>query len=117
MEVYEPQTKTRTPVSDLYTDDSKENVTKTLAVFVTSIFTVEPDGNLPELDIKDVSKLDSLTIYYELLGKKLEALKINKSPGPDGISPTILKELSDVVVESSTIIFSNSVNTVDLLDM
>lgn len=47
----------------------------------------------------------------------MEALKINKSPGPDGISPTILKELSDVVVESSTIIFSNSVNTVDLLDM
>ena len=87
-------------------DESKEKITKmdqekvsTLADFFTSVFTIESDSELPDLDIKDVPKLDTLNIDGEMVRRKLELLKIDKSPGPDGLSPRILKELTCVLAE------------------
>ena len=42
--------------------------------------------------------------------KKLKNLKTNKSPGPDGIHPRLLKELSDTLTMPLTLIFQASVN-------
>ena len=71
-------------------DDSKENITKsdqekasTLADFFTSIFKIESDREIPDLDKKNVPKLDTLKIDVEMVIKRLETLKIDKSPGPD----------------------------------
>ena len=105
-------------------DDSKEKITNTdqekantLADFFTSVFTIESDRELPDLDIKDVTKLDTLNIDGKMVRKKLESLKIVKSPRPDGLSPRILKELACVLAEPLTIISNNSVKTATLPNM
>ena len=105
-------------------EDSREKITKTVqkkasifADLFTSVFTIEPDSKLPDLDIKDVPKLDTLNIDSEMVHKNLESLKIDKSPGPDGLSPRILKDLTCALAEQLTIIFDNSVKTATLPNM
>ena len=105
-------------------EDSREKITKTVqkkaSIFTdlfTSVFAIEPDSKLPDLDIKDVPKLDTLNIDSEMVHKNLESLKIDKSPGPDGLSPRILKDLTCALAEQLTIIFDNSVKTATLPNM
>jgi hypothetical protein len=43
----------------------------------------------------NIPKLDILNISTETIKKKLDNLKIDKSPGPDNIHPRILRELSN----------------------
>ena len=43
--------------------------------------------------------------------KTLQNLKINKSPGPDGLHPAFLKELAPQLSKPLTIIFNNSMKT------
>ena len=64
--------KTRNPLTDTLTnsedtdeDTDEEKITKTdqenantLADLFTSVFTIEPDSELPDLDTKDVPKLN-----------------------------------------------------------
>lgn len=60
---------------------------------------------MPELDINpDIPKLDILNISTETIKKKLDNLKIDKSPGPDNIHPRILRELSNILSEPLSII-------------
>jgi hypothetical protein len=50
----------------------------------SSVYTEEDDLVMPELDINpDIPKLDILNISVETIKKKLDNLKIDKSPGPD----------------------------------
>ena len=45
-----------------------------------------------------------------LMYKALKSLKINKSPGPDGIHPIILKELAFEISKPLSTIFNHSLN-------
>ena len=84
------KTKTRTSIPDLYIDSDKKAVTSSdsekanvLADFFSSVFTEEDDLVMPELDINPIiPKLDILNISTETIKKKLDNLKIDKSPGP-----------------------------------
>jgi hypothetical protein len=49
-----------------------------------------------------------LNISTETIKKKLDNLKIDKSPGPDNIHPRILRELSNILSEPLSIICNNS---------
>ena len=81
----------------MYIDSDKKAVTSSdsekanvLADFFSSVFTEEDDLVMPELDINpDIPKLDILNISGEMIKKKLDNLKIDKSPGPDNIHPRI----------------------------
>jgi uncharacterized protein YqfB (UPF0267 family) len=110
------KTKTCSSIPDLYIDSDKKTLTSSdsekanfLADFFSSVFTEEDDLVMPELDINpDIPKLDILNISAETNKKKLDNLKIDKSPGPDNIHPRILRELSKILSEPLSIIYNNS---------
>ena len=86
-------------------DSEKANV---LADFFSSVFTEEDDLVMPELDINP----DIPNISAETIKKKLDNLKIDKSPGPDNIHPRILRELSNILSEPLSIFITTHVLTV-----
>ena len=62
--------------------------------FFGSVFTKEDVNNVPVFNIdKDVC-IDDVVFTTTDMEKALSSLKICKSPGPDGIHPRLLKELS-----------------------
>ena len=110
------KSKTKSTIPDLYKDETKENVTESdkekadvLADFFTSVFTKDPGNEMPDIEPKQVPELNDIIIIPELVKKKMDNLKINKSPGPDLLHPRLLKELSDVLSYPLSIIFKNSV--------
>ena len=68
------------------------------------MFTEEHDLVVPELD----NNPDIPNISAETIKKKLDNLKIDKSPGPDNIHPRILRGLSNILSEPLSIIYNNS---------
>ena len=111
--------KTSTGVSDLVirTEGSKEILTRnnqqkaqTLSDFFGSVFTREPDTEIPVLeDISVDSQLDNLEVTKEEVIQKLRKLKIDKSPGPDAMHPRLLKELAVEIGTALETIFNSTV--------
>ena len=91
------------------TESDKEKA-DVLADFFTSVFTKDPGNEMPDIEPKQVPELNDIIITPELVKKKLDNLKVNKSPGPDLLHPRLLKELSDVLSYPLSIIFKNSVD-------
>jgi hypothetical protein len=118
------KSKTREGVSDLYMDpnDDSSPLTKTnedkakvLGDFFTSVFTNEPDGTIPELPRVNITEaMEELIITREMVTKILRKLKIEKSPGPDGLHPRFLKELADQLSYPITIIYQTSMRDMEL---
>ena len=76
------------------------------------MFTWEPDGDIPQLEECQIqypfteSKFEESEVRKLLLG-----INPNKSPGPDGLHPKALKELTNVITEPLTIICNASKDT------
>ena len=112
------KSKTKTSIADLYTDESKTTLTDSdeakanvLGNFFSSVFTIEPEDLLPELNLKNIPVIKEIEINLDSVKKKLDALLINKSLGPDGLSARVLKEMSDVIAVPVHILFKNSLQT------
>lgn len=111
--------RTREGVADLEadgvkitTDEGKANV---LNDFFCSVFTVEDLQNKPECEEKSFeSPLQSLTVTADDVKKQLQSLNPNKSPGPDGLHPMVLKELSDVLAEPVAELFNKTMQEGEL---
>jgi hypothetical protein len=72
------------------TDLQKSEV---LAEAFSSVFTVEPSGELPAFDVtRRSTNMANLTISPEEVAIRLKALKPGKSAGPDGLHPRLLME-------------------------
>ncbi len=107
-------------ISDLYTDPSNLNSPTTsnckqkanlLADFYSSVFTVEPDGDVPTIPNKQCDvDMPPLTITEDMVEKKLAELNPNKSPGPDSIHPRFLKELAKELSKPLAMLFNKSLN-------
>jgi len=57
------------------------------------------------------TKMDKLEINEAEILKKLENLKVNKSPGPDQLYPRVLKEVRNEIVKPLQVLFSKSLET------
>lgn len=109
------KTRTRTGIADLRKDNG--DLTKTEAEkaevlndYFSKVFTREDTSGIPNLPSKKVLEaLDTIKITCDEVEKKLDGLKIGKSPGPDGIHPRVLKELSPVISTPLSIIYQKSV--------
>ena len=109
--------KTKPGISELLINETNKNqeTTKTdeekaevLSKFFTSVFTEEPDGDLPKMDMKTEDKLGFFTISTEEVAKKLRNTRIDKSAGPDGIHPRILNELSEELSQPLAMLFNKT---------
>ena len=87
-------------------DLEKANVLKT---FFTSVFTHEPDGPLPHFESKTDKILSNITVTQDQMFKKLQSLKVSKSPGPDGLHPRVLRELAKVLAYPLTLLCNKSI--------
>lgn len=59
-------------------------------------------------------KLEDMNITEEKVKKKLSELDESKAPGPDGISPYVLKHCADIICSPLTDIFTTSLRTGDV---
>lgn len=70
--------------------------------YFCSVFTAEREGKGPQLSCKNKNEEDTRTFTEEKVLTELSKLKVDKSMGPDGIHPRILKELKEVQVTPLT---------------
>ena len=104
------RTKVKTGVSDLEvngknisTDSQKAEA---LNNFFVSVFTKEDNSETPTCaPCIPENKLTSTEITRDRVEKRLKETKVNKSPGPDGIHPKMLKELATTISKPLTMIF------------
>ncbi|CAJ0962159.1 unnamed protein product [Ranitomeya imitator] len=73
-------------------DEEKTNILNT---FFSTVFTVENEmlGEIPRNNENPILRVTNLT--QEEVRNRLNKIKIDKSPGPDGIHPRVLRELSN----------------------
>ena len=92
--------------------DDKDAANHLNDYFVT-VFTKENGSNIPILEnrIKEEDNLNKIVIDENMVKKKLDQLKTDKSPGADGIHPRLLKELSNVISKPLASLFQNSLDS------
>ena len=89
------------------TDNDKEKA-QIFSKFFISVQTTEPDGEIPEMEMRDIKiPMNNITVDEEKVKKLLEDLNKDKSAGPD-ISPKVLQPLAEVICKPLTIIFRES---------
>ncbi len=117
------QSKTRKGIGELHVDPTDENSGVTdcdrekaeiLAEFFTSVFTREPDGEVPSLPERNVKYPMKWLTVTRAIEKCLKELKVNKSPGPDGLTPYFLKHSASSISVPLCIIFNSSLQLQDV---
>ncbi len=106
----------RETVGPLKLDDvlieNDKDIAEKLNVFFASVFTsddINCDINMDKLK-HNATELNSIDITSAKVKDKLDKLKPFSAPGPDGLSPFILKELSTEICFPLSVIFQRSLN-------
>lgn len=106
--------KTRIPVlkkKDGSTATSDHEKATTLNEQFSSVFTIEK-GDIPNIKKKNITQfLTRINITEEGVLKKLQNLRTDKSPGPDNVHPSVLKNLASILKKPLQIIFQNSLDS------
>jgi hypothetical protein len=86
--------------------------------YFSSVFTRDdPTQELPQLDQRMINEhLVNIIITKDDVAKRIDALKLGKSPGPDGISTNILKKLKFSVVDPLQKLYQLSMDTGEIPD-
>ena len=80
--------------------------------FFSDVFTREDLINVPTVEEhQGIDNLEDINFTIDNVKKKLENLKIGKSPGPGGIHPRVLKELTKELKMPLYITFRKSLDT------
>jgi len=88
-----------------------------LSSYFKQVFTVENTTNIPTVTqtVPDWQDTD-LKLRTEVVKKKQQQLKTDKSPGPDSLHPLLLKECAAVIAKPLSLIFQQSYETGTLPD-
>ena len=82
-----------------------------------SVFTRDnPDAQDIPMMSSPFATIDDIQITRAGIKRMLDQLKIHKAPGPDGITPRVMKELSEPVASILTIIFKKSYESGEIPD-
>eukprot|EP00061_Rhincodon_typus_P001073 g13633.t1 len=73
--------------------------------YFASVFMVEDMSNLPKIQERQGAELSMVAITKKKVLVKLIGLKVDKSPGSDGLHPRVLKEIAEEIVEALVVIF------------
>ena len=92
------------------TDDNEEKA-NILNQYFSNVFTYEPVGNVPQLNLYVNHEHPNIIFTKQTVLKLLKDLKTGKSPGPDGLHPRFLNELSNELYEPLTMLFVSSMQT------
>ena len=86
--------------------------------YFSSVYTRDdPTQQVPQLGQRAINEnLDNIVITREDVSKRIDALKVGKSPGPDGISTNILKRLKDSVVHPLQKLYQLSMDSSEIPD-
>ena len=96
---------TKDPGSLKFGDKEKANL---LQQQFCSVFTKE-NGNIPEMEKRTNKSLNDLIILEAMVRKEILALNINKSSGPDEISPILLIKLIDYVASPLAMLMNTTI--------
>ncbi|PKU49523.1 rna-directed dna polymerase from mobile element jockey-like [Limosa lapponica baueri] len=95
---------------NIVTKDEKK--AEVLNAFFASVFSsgagCPPSSQTPELAVRVGEQNEAPVIQREVVRDLLQNLDTNKSMGPDGIHPRILRELGEVLAEPLSIIYQHS---------
>ena len=80
----------------------------------SSVFTWEPEGDIPRLETRTQAKILDLVITVEMVLKSLKDISVNKSYGPDNLHPRLLLELADILALPVAIIFNSTLKKGEL---
>ena len=94
------KTKTRENVPNLEKQDgtlTKNDAEKVevLSQFFKSVYTKEDTTNIPEFERRTSNTLSSVSVTTDDIRCHLKSLNVNKSSGPDGVHPRLLKECAE----------------------
>ena len=110
------RTKARSKIATLQKGDGNNAVdakdkAETLNNVFVSNFTEERMDDIPQpTDASLYTYLDTFSITANMVLEKLRELKHDKSPGPDGWHPFLLKNIADLIHVPLAIIFQKSLN-------
>ena len=83
-----------------------------LKMHFSSVFTREDTSSLPQPETKfkgsEEEMLGQLIVTPEVVASKINNMKVNKSPGVDGISPKVLKETVEDISTPLAYVFNMS---------
>ena len=99
--------------------NNEEELTTILNSFFASVFTAEDLSDIPEVPavlLNNNKVLRNITVTEGDVSKCIDKLKVNKSPGPDTISPRIFKEGKNELVKPLTSIFNKSLQSGSMPD-
>jgi len=96
MERWSPLTK---EVADLFSEHVKE------------VYTIEDLSSVPTVPEQDCTWKETICFSTELVFDILQKLQTDKSPGPDGLHPMLLKECASTIAEPLSRIFQQSYET------
>ena len=107
--------KTKTGIADLDIETGKATTdsekAEELNELFSDAFTEEDTSNIPSFHTEDIRKpLEELKITEEKVKEIIESLNPHKSPGPDGLHPPVLKELSNEISKPLAIIMQKSLD-------
>jgi len=108
------KTKSKTSVGPLYNKDRElitgdKEIADELNSFFSSVFTREDLQNVPDPEMEVIGEpMAPLKFTQQMIRSKINKLRKEAAPGPDGITPGLLQNLREAVLLPLEIIFNMS---------